>query len=46
LYNIKNDEAETKDLSKKNKAKTKELNELLMKKLSEMNAQMPVLKVK
>ena len=46
LYNLKNDEAETTDLSKKNKAKTKELNDLLIKKLSEMNAQMPVLKVK
>ncbi len=41
LYNIKNDEAESNDLSKKNKAKTKELEALLMLKLSEMNAQMP-----
>lgn len=44
LYNIKNDEAESNDLSKKNKAKTKELEALLMLKLSEMNAQMPVKK--
>jgi arylsulfatase A len=44
LYNIRNDESESNDLSKKNKSKTKELEDLLMKKLSEMNAQMPVKK--
>jgi arylsulfatase A len=44
LYNLKDDVLESKDLSRKNKAKTKELHDLLLKKLSESNAQMPIRK--
>jgi arylsulfatase A len=44
LYNLKDDVLETKNLAKKNKAKAKELHELLLKRLLETNAQMPIRK--
>jgi arylsulfatase A len=44
LYNLKEDVLEINNLAKKNKAKAKELHELLLKRLSETNAQMPIRK--
>jgi len=44
LFNIANDIAETNDLSKTNISKANELNDLLLKRLIEMNANMPIKK--
>ena len=44
LFNIANDIAETNDLSKTNISKANELHDLLLKRLKEMNANMPIKK--